>query len=273
MDYFVSIENCQYFRWQLELLYESMRLLGLEDSLAIACAPLDTSAKPLRFKRVFYHENMGRNNNYLALNKPYSLLHALKSEFIKQPFVVIDPDMVMLKPIEIEDKSAANYVDWLEYDNLHKCGYTLDIPKKDWRPGACVYFFNNCPMSVFEEIYEQTYKMIFQYDEKDGKLRSEVDYWQREMVAFAIGLSRVGANLRDDYQAFLDARYQDVNFIHYCNGYQPYFNKRFHNDLREFTLGPALPFEAIASIPKVNLAIKFRNITKSFLDRHKGMEI
>jgi hypothetical protein len=76
MDYLVSIENCQFFSWQIELLYESMKFYGLEENLVIACANLEN--KKLRFKKVFYHENVGRNNNYLPLNKTFSLQIALE---------------------------------------------------------------------------------------------------------------------------------------------------------------------------------------------------
>lgn len=261
MDYLVSIENCQFFRWQIELLYESMRAFNLHDSLVIACANFES--KSLRFPRVFYHENVGRKFNYLPLNKPYALQLALREKIISQPFVLLDPDMVMLNPIKPTQGCCANYSNYLEYDNLVEIGYELNFNKNKWRPGAYVYQFNDCKQDVIEEIYENTFSLL---DKKFNKL---VDYWQKEMVSFATFLSKVNSKINNFYISDL---YQKENlysnFIHYSNGFQPYFNKNIHNNFREFSLGPPLPFDSILNMPSDNLnIISLKNITKSFLRR------
>ena len=261
MQYLVSIENCQFFRWQLELLHESMSLLGVEDSLVIACAHFEN--KKLRFPNVFYHENVGRKFNYLALNKPYALQVAVKNNLIKQPFVLIDPDMFMLRPIDESNKCSANYYNYLEFEFLTKLGYL--IKKEKWRPGGVVYHINNCDNYLLESIFNQLY-----YEFMNIKLPRDVDYWQREMVSFAIFLSKVDAEIRQDYVSLLDHRIiktENCNFVHYSNGFHPYFDKNLHNNLRNS--GEPLPFESILKIPEENEnIIKFKNITKSYLSRN-----
>jgi hypothetical protein len=268
MQYLVSIENCQFFRWQVELLYESMRPFGLSDSLVIACANFES--KPLRFGNVFYHENVGRKFNYLPLNKPYAIQTALVKKIIKQPFVVLDPDMVMLNPMSINSKCSANYSNYLEYDNLVRIGYQLNFNKDEWRPGAYVYQFNECKQDYIEEIYEDTLRLTNKND-----LPSSTDFWQREMVSFGIFLSKVNAFVSNNYMSSLyEESNNRSNFIHYSNGFQPHFNKNIHNNLREFSFGPSLPFESILKIPSFNSNIvSFKNIVKSFLSKNLNNEI
>jgi hypothetical protein len=265
MDYFVSVENCQFFRWQLELLYESMRFFGLENNLVIGCAHLEK--KTLKFPKVFYHDNYGRSNNYLPFNKTFSLWTALKNKLIKQPFAVIDPDMIMVKPLEILERPYSQGCSFLEYENLKKIGFNFDIQKKDWRPGGLVYYFNNCDEFILSEIHKVLVKMFHTYDKN---LPVEVSRWQIEMVAFSYILSKVSAEIRFDLETPLIEN-KECNFIHYCNGFQPYFNKRTHNNLREFSFGKPLPFENILSMPNINNnVIKMKQIAKNFLDNRDG---
>ena len=260
MDYFVSIENCQFFRWQVELLYESMKAFGLENNLIIGCAHFEN--KPLRFSRVFYHENFGRKNNYLPFNKTFSLHTALKNKLIKQPFAVIDPDMIMRNPLPKSENSYVQYWPFLEYDNLIKCGYNFDLEKKYWRPGGGVYYFNNIDENLLLNVHEILCKMIkIFYNSLKGAAK-----WQIEMVAFSYILSKYSVEIRPNLESSL-MESKDCNFIHYCNGYYPYFNKRIHNNLREFSFGEALPFNSILQIPNKNKnIIKLKEVAANFLD-------
>jgi hypothetical protein len=238
-----------------------MRLFGLENNLVIGCANFEK--KKLRFRNVFYHENYGRKKNYLPFNKTFSLWTALKNNIIKQPFAVIDPDMIMVSPLDYSSCSYSQYWSFSEYKNLKKCGYNFDIEESQWKPCGGVYYFNNFDNNLLLDIHNILIKMfdIFYYLMK-GAAR-----WQIEMVAFAYVLSK---NLESDVRVDLESSLMEdksSNFIHYCNGCLPYFNKRIHNNLREFSFGESLPFKSILSIPNKNKnIINFKKVTKSFLD-------
>jgi hypothetical protein len=272
IDYFVSIENCQFFRWQIELLYESMKPYGLEKNLVIGCANLEN--KPLRFPKVFYHENVGRSNNYLPLNKTFALWTALENNLLKQPFVVIDPDMIMNSPMIELDVSYAHFCTYLAYENLLSFGYDgFGIKKEDWCAGGVVYYFNNCDNSILKNIHKDLFRLLATYNNKG--LKNGLDYWQREMVAFAIALSRIKAEAIGNLQSYLNSKDSgNFSFIHYCNGLQPFFNKRTHNNMRPFSISSPLPFEAILSIPNVNSNVmKLKNVVRSYLQNNQNIEI
>jgi hypothetical protein len=264
MQYFVSIENCQFFRWQIELLYESMRLFGLENNLVIGCANLEK--KKLRFQNVFYHENYGRKNGYLPYNKTFALWTAIKNKLIKQPFSIIDPDMIMIRPLEYSENSYSQYCYFLEYENLRKIGCVFDLKKSEWSPGGVVYYFNNCDDNLLADTHKILFKMLGLYKNK----LPEVANWQIEMIAFAYVLSKTSADIRFDLESNLIEN-KNSNFLHYCNGYQPFFNKRTHNNLRHFSVAEPLPFNSILSIPNKNKnIINFKKVTKSFLDNYSN---
>ena len=261
MDYFVSIENCQFFRWQVELLYESMKSFGLENNLVVGCANFEK--KQLNFPRVFYHENYGRKNNYLPFNKTFSLCYALKNNLIKQPFALIDPDMIMMSPLLESENSYVQHWPFLEYENLKKCGYNFDIEEKFWKPCGGIYYFNNIDENYLLNVHKILHEMISVfYTNLEGAAK-----WQIEMVAFAYVLSKCFVEIRYDLQSSLMEN-NNCNFIHYCNGYYPYFNKRIHNELREFSFGNPLPFNDILKIPNKNKnIIRFKEVVASFLKK------
>lgn len=262
MDYFVSIENCQFFRWQIELLYESMRIFGLENNLVIGCADLEK--KTLRFPRVFYHENYGRKNKYLPFNKTYSLCFALKNKLIKQPFAIIDPDMIMVNPLKHSDNSYAQYYPFLEYKNLKLINCYFDVEEENWRPGGLVYYFNNIDENLICGVHDLLIRMHQFYDHDVCKKHSF--FWQIEMIAFSYILSKASTNIAYNLVSNLSED-KDCDFIHYSTCFGPYFSKRIHNNLREFSLGEALPFNSILKMPNKNKnVVKLKQVTKSFLD-------
>ena len=106
MDYFVSIENTPYHRWQVELLIESFKAQNMADNLLVAIAN-NTSPQHdvytnnlFAHPRKFVHANVGKEAGYLPLNKLFALYTATKSGLLTQPFAVLHPDMMLLKPIE-----------------------------------------------------------------------------------------------------------------------------------------------------------------------------
>jgi hypothetical protein len=258
MQYFVSIENCFYFRWQIELLLHSMKLAGLENQLVVACAEFEN--KKLKYPNVFYHENVGRKNNYLPINKIYSIKYALENKLLTTPFVVIDPDMVMKDPIPNFELNTADCSEYLNYDKLLKIGYCeKDLGcKQNWKPGSYVYFIKQHQNEIINKSLEKLYSFL-------NKDLQNVDRWQIEMVAVASCFSEHNATIKKLSSMLYDD--ETSNFVHYTGGYGPYFKKFNYNNLRDITFDYAYyPYKAILEITPNNQNIKIlQSITNDFL--------
>ena len=279
MDYFVSIENTRYHRWQLALLQESMRMLGIEDNLLVAWAT-NPNEEPLPIKgRNFEHDNIGFKHRYTPINKPYAMTNAIAKKLIQPPFCVIDPDMVFVRPIPQKDAPVAAQYCWhmtLEYfqtinwhflEDLH-----MEMAKPTWLPIGYIYQFNDIPTFLFEEIYHCCMDLTAMYKLGDGKLKNEQAYWVKEMIAWALPLSILGKHVEicHDFQTPLDransrcAATDNPNacLIHYYNSYKPYFDKSQYFGV------DALPYNDILSIPtpESNLLVKhLQTITQNVM--------
>jgi hypothetical protein len=194
----------------------------------------------------------------------------VKEGAVKQPFTLIDPDMIMLKPVQPEPGVTCQRVCYMERRHLLRVdGYDESYIYDQWQPCGVVYQFNGVPDGVFDEIYNECEKLL-----KYRELKIGTSLWQREMVGFAHVLGRRDdVKLRTDYQIPLDTRHKGKpanvfgNFIHYCNGYLPWFNKRSHNELLSFSFDSPLPFETILKLPSLGNPVvqKFKNNTISFI--------
>lgn len=278
MEYFVSIENTRYMRWQIRLLQESMKLLGIEDKLLVAWAESPEEQPEPISGRNFRHANIGYKLRYQPVNKPFALMHAINNGLIKQPFTVIDPDMVFRKPISVKQAPiAAQYCWHMELDyweqkaNWH---FLKDMGLEDlrasWHPVGYIYQFNDAPNSIFEEMYHACIDLVSMYQPGDGKLSSEQYYWVREMIAFAIPLAGKQVDIVTDFQTALDRKSSpeasatdspDACLIHYWKSYRPYFDKRKLYGTDDS------PYDAIMSIPPENDLVKhMRLITERVIN-------
>jgi hypothetical protein len=263
MQYFTSIENTSYMRWQLKLLWQSMKMLGIENDLLVGiCDTTYEKPQQITFCKTYKHENIGEKIQYLPINKPFSLMNAVFGGLLKQPFTVIDADMVFLKPITTEDASVASqYVWYMEWLFLQSIGWKL--PRETWKPIGCVYQFNDVSNSLFEEIYFCCANLARMYKQGDKKLKIEEAYWFLEMLAFALPLINSSVKIVNHFQMPLNPQLpngekdsKDACLIHYCNGYKPWFSKhKFHPGNKEYNANFS-PLKDILSIPSENKRVK-----------------
>lgn len=270
MDYVISIENCSYMRWQVALFEESLRMHGLDDNLVVTCA--NYLGSPLKQKRVVYHENVGREVGYLCLNRAKGLQEAVQQGKLSQPFVSVDPDSFMVRPVPpTAAQVSAHKIFYASAEMLLKRdGY--DVYKmfgvKKWPGVGCCYQFSNVPEELFDSIYEWTLKLAYMFlDKKETK-----GYWQSDITAYNIAMQDVDLEVVDFYETPLDVRqtprHDDPCFVHYCNGCPPYFNKRMHNSYNWFSMSSPLPFQAILEIPTQSMPVlKFQEVVRSYLAR------
>ncbi|MHA2043214.1 MAG: hypothetical protein ACW99G_00385 [Candidatus Thorarchaeota archaeon] len=276
MDYIISIENTPYMRWQAALFEESLKIFGLEDNLVVACAA--SNAPPLPYKRVVYHENVGRDKGYLCLNRAKGLLDAVKTGAVKQPFVSVDPDSFMLRPVPpTAAQVSAHSLFYVSSEVLnkrkdHNVLKMLNIDSKNWPGVGCCYQFANAPVELFQSIYTWTEKMMYLFEKKKGT----TEFWELDIMAYNVALMEVEVEVVDFYESPLNNQqkpiHEDPCFIHYCNGVPPYFDKRKHNVNNWFSMGPPLPFQLILDIPEETTPVlKFKEVVSNYLTRNPNM--
>ncbi len=260
-------------RWQLKLLWQSMRNLGIENNLLVGVCDNPYEPQPsINYCRSFKHENAGLNFGYSPVNKPYALMEAAHKRLLKQPFTVIDPDMVFLKPVyAVDTPVAAQYVWHMELSYLEndvKWLFLKDLGLEEyrdkWRPIGCVYQFNDINPELFDDIYYTCTDFAAMYKPGDGKLAVEQAYWVREMLAFALPISACyDVKVVNDFQMPLDPRVpagrtdsKNSCLVHYCASYKPYFDKhKFHQSHPEYIDERSL-LDTINRIPSHNARVK-----------------
>lgn len=255
MDYFVSIEDTNYFGWQTEILIQSFKRLNLQDSLVVGVAMNPSSKLPKYFrnlnehKRKFEHQNVGRDKNYLPLNRLLAIIHALNQGHLKQPFALIHADMVLTAPLAeptIENSVTFNteYVDSVILKKIEPLVRPImDIKGLSEPPplplGASV-IFNRIPTYFFSRVYQRTVQLI-----GDG---SDMD-WDIEKAAWILSCyENLGsfAFSGSNYVSPMVHNKLDVPIVHYKHGTTPYFNKlHFMYDVAMLSIGSQDPYAVI----------------------------
>jgi hypothetical protein len=286
MDYIVSAEDTPYYHWQLELLIESFKRHGLQDRLLIALASGDATRSPdlsqknlANHPRLFTFDNIGRKRGYPYLNKPYAVATAVRQDKIKQPFAVIDPDMVLFVPLRPEKEPLAFQVNPFFNVELVR-QHVPDIQdhltrisgKPDhWFPVGSVYNFNGIPSEIFNRVVSWAELLAFDSSKAQVEAKKPIVYWRYlERVGWALAfldyLGKVPYRATHTYEmALLDHNIQH-NFIHYTNGQPPVFSKHlFKFEPPVFLTGAASPFEALLSESPTTTSVYMQQIVKSYL--------
>jgi len=147
MEYFVSINNTAFDRWQVELLIESFKINKIQDYLCVAIAGntgpqyADYTKNLKKHKRTVSHEDFGDKNSL------FSLILAIDNNLIRQPFVLLKPHTMLVKPVE-------EGPDTIIYNVQGDISPEIQDQLKDFPlpfPGD-VFIFKNCPNRFFHKI-------------------------------------------------------------------------------------------------------------------------
>jgi hypothetical protein len=248
MQYFVSIENTNYFYWQIELLIESFKMCNLEDNLIIGIAE-NNEAKPTIFSKnivghphKFLHVNYGEKNNYLPLNKPFSIIVALESGILKSPFAVIHPDMVIQKSLEEPDvnitfqgdPSVGTLVDKIkpqlqEMADENKFDINL-LPANI--PLGSTMIFKDVPKEFFYRVMARMNWYAIKNPEADWDLAKAA--W---LLTIYENLGKLKAKVMSLECRLIDNEFP-ANLIHYRYGLPPAFSKKYYTKFMRFDENP-----------------------------------
>jgi len=235
MRYFVSIEKTPYFIWQIELLIESFKNFGLEKQLTIAIADSDAGGKhiPKNIAEcdVILHENWTKNFNYKYVNKYLSLDLARRIRRIKPPFVVMESDMILLKPFE-DKKEADIVVSEIQENNFNNFkNFNINFDEQKWtNTGNVFVVFKDSPI-MYNNIANKCNELLNKdpnLAQKNWRIIDKISCnltFQKYHLQ-VISKSNLESSLHEDKDSFV---------IHYNNSYN-FFSKNDFNTKEEGVL-------------------------------------
>ena len=252
MDHLVCIENSTYHHWQIELLIQSFKIYGLQDSLVVAIAENyephfhDFTKNLTPHKRKFIHQNEGG-----PLNRVLAIRTALDNGLIEQPFYLLHADMLLYRPINDEDLANVLYApDPTPAPDLSQLTGDFVV-----NPGG-VMRFKTVPRSFFTSVGEYMKQMTGKYElpliDKMG--------WMLAMFQYQHILEYKPA----PYEVTLKHHDVVLPFIHYRDGLPPHFNKQQYLFKSHFSMG-ASPFEALLETNPNSVTDYVQNVVKSYL--------
>lgn len=230
MNYFVSIGDCYYHDWQINILLNSFKKLKLDDKLFIAVA---TNKKNRNYNKdnFYFFKNIGLEKEYLKYNKWHSLYLLIKSGALKQPIVVLEPHMLLTTQININTDSNITYQlsNEFNYDNKYLIKnintHDQDYIKKYWFNFGDTIIFNNLKEDFFLDILRkiENYSLYLE------------DYTNLDKIALSQCLwdysSKQELNIIPKIYIESTLNQNSLNpILNYRHGFKSIFNKNFYKN-------------------------------------------
>ena len=266
MNYFVSVEDSYYHSWQIELLIESFKVLGLEDNLYISVAQSDKEylKNNINFSthaKKYIHKNIGRQTGILKLNKWGSLYTLIENNILSLPVTVIDPDTVIQKDIKIQDEQLVFSIDHSFVYNK-RYAKLVRLSKNEtnkWPNLGEVFVFNELPLNFFNDM------AIF-----CQMVGLDPNKYQVDKVALFATLckhkvSKISAS--NDIEGNL-IESQLKNIISYRHGVNPVFNKKLYksNDMN-FSMATDNPINLLSKMDHTPSLEYVSKVAKRIINR------
>ncbi|RDJ35666.1 MAG: hypothetical protein DWQ19_12675 [Crenarchaeota archaeon] len=234
MQYFVSIPNTAYYRWQAELLIESFKYHKLQNNLIIVINENKEPDLPEFKKNLLAHEQKYVYVNFgKQFNKIRSLIWALEEGKLQKPFTLLHPDMLLLKPVEIPKESVLYDINTnfnaiepfvknriKELFSEHNSEGFTKIPL-----GDTLIFNKDVPNSLFVRMHHELKKLVGKFgDVKHLERAAWLLAIYNEIIFEENDLTIRGDSLEQGFEAHNVYR----NIIHYKHGIAPEFNKKHY---------------------------------------------
>jgi hypothetical protein len=268
MNYFVSIENSYQHSWQIELLIQSFKDKGIEDSLLVAIG-VDDSNTIYNCKNLSNHSNkifFKKTSSNSSLNKWLSLLSVLDKKDIF-PLTVLNPHNIFCNDIPLNDKDLILSEDAFLTHNLIEDYFSDSLKeeqiKKNWLKIGNTLVLNNIPIVFFEDIVSYI-KYFSNKKEFVGMDRAAINLsiWKNWSALFE---NKENIEIRP--HAIESTMLGNVikNIINYDHGIQPSFNKIwFSKD--NFSMHPDNPIECLSKIRHTKCSDFIADIAKNYLN-------
>lgn len=245
MEYFVSFPNTATYHWQIELLIESFKHHGLQDQLTFASLPSDQPAYRDYTKNIRTHPKQFQHPD---IQNPFFAIHAaLANDILHFPFVLLHADMVLFQPYEDNFDTKIAYQP--DEKDLIKLG-----DMKHMNVGGPIRF-NDLPSDFFIFISESMKKLT---DDCPAQFLEKAAYTTiTDLLGVEFTASQMEMNLCHHKSK--------LPFIHYQNGYPPYFAKSYYLFSNPVTVSQD-PFEDILAINNPTTPIEYmQELCRSYL--------
>lgn len=225
MQYFISAEKTPYHYWQLELLIESLKKFNLIENTLIALADSEECGnrvpKNIAKCNVMLHDNWGAKLNYKYINKFLSLDLARKTSRIKPPFTILEPDMLMCKPIDFKFKEIDVYTGLMDSNTLENYKSTslkYEVKEDKWQNiGSCISIGRDCPI-MYQDMSKYC-KDIIEF----LAIKNTADKYWRLVDKISVVLALMKYNIRfkslNELESGLFSNLKTY-FIHYNDPYE-----------------------------------------------------
>lgn len=275
MQYFTSINNIPYYHWQTEILIESFRMLGMEDQLCIGIANPKSHALKEYTTNLRSHKNKFFFDGYTGhpgLGRIYATALAMKHGAIRVPFVLIDADMIIRKPIQNteedivfhtsqEDQKLKEVLEPRIERLLQECGIKRN--RVGWMPVGHTVVFNRIDELLFLRALMWGERLV---QEEGDNMDVERAAWIMAFHDFL--LKHTYGN--EFFELSLLHNGVDAPFIHYDRGLPPDFVKRnftFDGGAIGFLAAGGSPYNAILKNNPTTATNNLQEVVKSYLGR------
>lgn len=275
MQYFTSIDNTPYFHWQVELLIESFHMQNMQDNLCIGISNPQAQGLPEFTTNLRSHSNKFFFEAYTghpALSRIYATTLAVTNGVIKPPFVLIDCDTILLKPIKENLQADIIFHQAEEDETLKKIlepkicklckEYNIDRNIIGWLPVGNTILFNKLDEDILFRALQWGEQIA---KEKDG-LDIERAAWIMSFHDF-LPKFKLGTYF---YEATLMHHAVEAFLIHYDHGLPPEFVKRnftYKNDEVRFMFAGSDPYNAILKNNPTSMTNALQKVVKCYLGR------
>ena len=224
MRYFVGIENRAYHHWQIELLIESFRMLKMDERLIIGVGDCDPGPEPFDIRNLVGHKNKIAHEQQQA-HSLYAMIAALENGILTQPFAYIHPDMLMVKPLVLDDENSNITYHKINYpDEKMEITRKLFSDKLPWLSMGGVVVFQNTPMSYFYAAWNRA-KQFLEKAENAPFMRHCDPIRGGLIAAFYDHSKTLNAQASYFESTLWHYNLDHACFLHYRHGLPPLFSK------------------------------------------------
>lgn len=214
MNYFVFIENTNYYLWQLDILIESLKHHNINANLVVALKDNNEQKLPI------FGRNIRFCNKFLKHNDKFSaLFFALENKILCQLFTLLEPDSILVTQPLLKPENIVFSIDKTLYplDDIQDYINNILTIKKLNSLDFYTYIgdtitFNDLPLPFFKRIVE--WQNILKND-KHALILTLLEYYGH--------ISILGTRTYET-QLFTNDLV-DFSFVRYNKGFYPFFAK------------------------------------------------
>lgn len=244
MDYLVVAPHTPFFQWQVALLAQSFRLIGMEENLAILLVAGNEPPVQSHFCDSFSGHPRLRAVRLLCDSDPdivrlHGLTYAIESGLVGQTFTLLPPHSVFRSPIP---EPTANITVSCKSDFTfpHLDGFGISSNaigrrisgERNWLPVGDVFVFNGLMPSFFKFAIARGEMIAF--DSARELLRRGEDYMPKSVFRAAMSLvimesyGRLSVDTSRRLECHMNEQDGSSNIINYYYGSPPAFSRTFY---------------------------------------------